>query len=47
MINYKHTINRIDPAKLFGIVVERHPKHKGLMLFFGHHMFDFWKGYRK
>lgn len=47
MINYKHTINRIDPAKLFGIVVERHPKYKVVMFFFGHHTFDFWKGYRK
>ena len=47
MIKYKHTINSVDPAKLFGIIIERHPKYKGIMFLFGHHTFDFWMGYRK
>jgi len=47
MINYKHRINRLDPAKLFGLVIETHPKYKTVMFLFGHHTFDFWIGYRK
>jgi hypothetical protein len=47
MINYRHRINRLDPAKLFGFAIEIHPKYKTAMFFVGHHTFDFWTGYRK
>lgn len=46
-MKYKRTVNRIDPAKLWGIVVETHYKHKSISFFVGHNTYEFWKGFRK
>lgn len=37
----------MDSAKLFGVIIERHPKYKTIAFFIGHNTYEFWKGYRK
>jgi hypothetical protein len=48
MVKFRHyKPNRIDPTKRFGFAIEIHPKYKGIDIYFGKHVFVFFKGFRK
>lgn len=47
MINYKLIEDRLHVEKLWGVVIETHPKYKSIAFFIGRKTHLFWIGYRK
>jgi hypothetical protein len=48
MIKYRHYgPNRFESSKFYGFCIDLHPKYKGIDIYFGRHVFVFWKGYKK
>lgn len=45
MIRFRHYgPNRLDVTKHYGICFESHPKRKSVDIYWGKHVFVFWRG---
>jgi hypothetical protein len=48
MVRFRHYgPNKFEPGKYYGLLIDWHPKYKGIDIYFGRHVFVFFRGYRK
>ncbi len=39
--------DRLYPGNFYGFLIQTHPKHKGIEIYWGKKIYDIWIGYKK